>query len=260
MVALAPRRVQHQNVRIALDAELLKAELDAVGSHSALKRRWRDAPNRTTIYRWLAKGQLPRLEREVLGLANALHLDPLAIIEVDRASFAHLCAEIYRAIRASVAAGTAAVERRKASPFAYVLDFAAAADEWPPREMAAVRISWKTFSFTNPATAQRDYYATIILTPEEAPGRAPCIFHFAWRPNALFPWRPYGFTKVWRDRVELFNYSGAVDEAPLRSGVSPAVETRFGKSAAEFLVASVHRFTAAVYDDAPAGVTAVRFA
>ncbi len=74
-------------------------------------------------------------------------------------------------------------------------------------------------------------------------------------------WRPYGFVEALGSTIRLFNFSGLVDVAERLPAVRVVfVETWFGEGAAEFRVASLHKFALSIRSGSPALTGQVRFA
>lgn len=230
-------------------------------SIAAIAASWPNeaAPHRSTLLRWLKGSVLPRSARELLGLAGALDLDPFVLWTFAPDKFDILCARVVRASRTH--------RWTMLHPaLSFLADFIGPVDEWPPSAIAEEYYGrpWCTADFRHAAGRQRNYYAALAIGPTPKSEFAdPQVWHFAYRNAGVrrAGWQPYGFVEVLGSAVRLFNFSGLFDvsERPPATRLL-FVETWFGEGAAEFRVASLHKFTLTVQSGPTPRAGLVRFA
>ncbi len=243
---VADDRAPMQHARmLVLDTEFLHARVVAqFGSVAAAVDRWAigPAPNRSTLGRWLNGEDLPKSDAALLSFAATLDLDPLALLRLDAPTFRELCGWVARAL-----------EQPKSflAPWSFAGALVRHSRDWPPESIARYfHRPWTTQPFAHTGE-RRNVYAALTL----ASSAANQVWHFAWRPDDSFPWRPYGFVRRRAATIALFQVTGITDEATCTND-SVIVETFFGGEDAEFLIASLHPFS---WNFAEPGARRVRF-
>jgi len=237
-------------MRIRLRTALIEERMVQLGKVAVTRRAQVD---RTTLWRWLQKGLLPKDSLQFLRLATALDIDPVLLFELDPLVFPQLCSRIIGLVRNG--------SWSKFMPaIAFVEGLVVPAKSWPAQSLAPEHsCHWHRFTFTHCPEVRAHYYAALIISPGSlTPPRAQA-WHFAYRNlTGDRPWIPWGLVTLVNEHVELYNYDGTMKSA-LLSSVPFVVETWFGGGAAEFCVASLHPFSLSVRDSTPEGLSVVRF-
>src|SRR5207237_4097839 len=118
-------------------------------------------PERSTLHRWLAGKSVPQSAHQLLCLAAALDLDPVALWDFVPQSFGALC----------IAVVEAALRNRWKDLFpalAFSKQFLGPTTNWPPSEMAEEYFErrWTIQEFIHPAV-RRGYFGTVRITPSQ---------------------------------------------------------------------------------------------
>ena len=105
---------------------------------------------------------------------------------------------------------------------------------------------WTTVEYRHDPALVSNVFACFSFKPEASTGKcSPWVVHFAYRRAGARDgmWRPYGSVIRIGRTVSLISESGDLQEKTFDATASQvAVETYFGPGAAEFRVASLHKF------------------
>lgn len=248
---------------LALDYQALRQRVDDrfAGNLAAVVRAWprgQVAPNRSTILRWLRGETFPRCRSDLLAFAGALDCDPFGLWQINTATFA--------ALRLRVIAAVAADSWTRLMPaLTFVEDFVRYAEPWPPAGIARRYFGrdWTSADHSLPPSEGRDGFLTFRLHPESR--REACtgrVWHFAWRPAPDAAWQPYGFVHLRPGQLQLFAFNGKLDHRASDGDAAQSfgVETWIGQGAAQFRIASLHRFSMDVLEPGRSAGPCVRFA
>jgi hypothetical protein len=131
------------------------------GSAAAVAACWPtdNAPNRSTVLRWLKGNSLPQSSDTILALAGALDLDPFALWRIKPELFEKVCARVEKAARS----------RRSSQlmpALSFVESFVGTTANWPP-DFAEKYFErpWSVAQFQHKADSHRNFYAGILLRP-----------------------------------------------------------------------------------------------
>lgn len=196
--------------------------------------------DRSTLHRWLKQGIPTTSGDDLFGLAAALDVDPIVLVDLsDAALDEHFVAE-----RRLFQMGSPV--RTPLSPLRAIFF---PGPEWPARRIAGdfYGRDWCVHPLASDVTTEVNVYAALVLTTP--PDVMPRAYHFAYRRRAARDrmWRPFGTVVVDAGTAVLVSESGDRQERPAgqRAGET-IVETYFGPETSEFRVASLHDFTLAV--------------
>jgi|SRR5579871_4850474 len=212
-------------------------------------------PHRTTLWRWV-NGSPPTDPESILELAGAFDLDPVALFQATPRGYAALCRALLRTVGGK---HTSRVTRE----LEWIFDLIIPAEEWPPRRIATTYFhrQWHLAQFSHLAI-RKNYFQKIAITAGERKFGEPQVWHFAFTvPDALLPvWTPYGFVERNREEISLYHVRGYTGSTPRKTNENTfVVETWFGGGTAEFRIASLHPFTAALAEDNESSASYVRF-
>lgn len=243
---------------IRFDVERLQTRIESrfEGVASRVTEWWPldDAPNRSTVSRWLTGANFPRTEGAILALAATLDLDPLALWQFNERDFERACATIARASRTN--------RWSELVPALSLLKhFVDPVWDWPPAVENYYGREWCSSTLSHDAIVRKNFYARIsILGSEHVNADGDQSWHFAWRGSgAMKRWHPYGLIRLRRNRLSLFSFTGRIEHSVFSSNPSELfVETWFGEGSAEFRIVSVHSFESKFADESSMGVS-VRF-
>jgi hypothetical protein len=196
------------------------------------------ARNRGTVYRWLDEG-LPSRKEDILGFAALLDVDPVALLRIDD-EFVRL---YYGRERRLFQLGILGQSQLAAFWAVYI-----PGGSWPDPSIARTLYGrdWTTVEYRHDPALVSNVFACFSFKPEALAGAcSPWVVHFAYRRAGARDgmWRPYGSVIRIGRTVSLISESGDLQENTMDDTASPiAVETFFGPGAAEFRVASLHKF------------------
>lgn len=246
--------------RHSLVNDLMNRKFGTTGTADLL-RAWPEdfpPPHRTTIWRWL-KGKISVPVDEVMRLAGAIDLDPVALFESTPDDYAGLCVRLMQDIGSN-----------EVSPWSQRLEWAhdliTPSENWPPRFVPTKYYgrsrSWITHDHSHKANRLQNVYQRIIISAKLRPHREPQVWHFAFRSYGPIRrvWRPYGIVMREDGKLQLYHCRGICDQASLPSSQEYfPVETWFGNEAADFRIASLHSFDIEMLTNWDAKVPCLRF-
>ncbi len=213
--------------------------VDAWMASSDNKVRKRPPPNRSTIYRWLQNGALPKSGDDFLVLCALLDVDPLGLLVASdgdsQKAIEHLLVSVQ-------------LEQWRHHSLRFMEKMFGRQTVWPPPEFAKnhFRREWNIKEFSHDPASKANYYATIELQcNEDVIGRRPQTVHFAYFIPGFFRNRWLQFGIVIRHGVEtrLVHINGHSDRCEGVSLGGPSlVQTWFGPGPAVFRAASLHPF------------------
>lgn len=218
-------------------SERVEAGLQKIGS----------GRDRGTIYRWLSRG-LPNKRDEIFGLAAALGIDPIVLLDIESNGFQKL-------LKLEWIFFLANMESRGRMSALWPLIRPSA--HWPNLSISHDYYSckWTTIEFRHPARDLCNVYAQIQLCgdPDEDQVSAHRIYYFAYRRHGARDglWRPYGIVRKRGLETICLGHNGDMMEQPDgqptmvkidESGILD-VETFFGPGPSDFKVACLHPFT-----------------
>jgi hypothetical protein len=196
------------------------------------------ARNRGTVYRWLDEG-MPSHKEDILGFAALLDVDPVALIRIDDEFIRLYFGRERRLFHLGILG-----QSQLAAFWAIYIP----GGSWPDPAIARTLYgrNWTTVEYRHDPALVSNVFACFSFTPEASAGAcSPWVVHFAYRRAGARDgmWRPYGSVIRIGRTVSLISESGDLQERTLgETDSSIAVETHFGPGAAEFRVASLHRF------------------
>lgn len=257
--------LQLPEASIRLRKSLLRRviEQDFEGNKAAFGRSLElpDLPHRKTILRWVSDEDesLPKGQKQILALAQALDVDPFLLLDFDDATFTAICQHAaWNLTWGSI---------HKSLSFLNGL-FSLSSQDWPPAEMGGLFDGeWYIEHVEHRPREQRNFFQPFYFQPElfydgdgQAEGPRPQqLWYFAFRdvryvdeqviPHSV--WKPYGVVYLLDGQLHLLNLLGMVLRAPLAPEPEAwvGIETFFGQGAAQFRVASLHPFALTL--DAP---------
>jgi hypothetical protein len=206
------------------------------------KKRSGEARDRATIYRWLKQG-MPSKRDELFGFAAVLDVDPIALLRLD----ADFVRRNFPRERLLFQIGS--IARSKLHPFWEVF---VPSPNWPSEELprSFYGREWSKFHFRHDALDTINVFAGASIRSEQSEDfPCPRVFLFAYRRYGAVDtlWRPYGVVVHRNDCTRLISENGTYQELKHPTAISECfVETYYGLGAAEFQIASLHRFQASV--------------
>lgn len=213
-------------------------------------------PDRTTLWRWL-NGKSQVAPKRILELAGAFDFDPFALFETTPRAYAVMCRALARSIGAKDASPLG-------SDLRWLRDFIAPNEEWPRGDLATKFFGrkWRLKHFSHTALERQNHFQKVSITAAPRKFAEPQVWHFAFRGHGpTFPlWTPYGFIERKADEIALYHFRGySTTVHALPDARNFTVETWFGTAAAEFRVASLHKFGLVPTETADPSTPCVRF-
>src|SRR5688572_1211533 len=121
-------------VVVQLDLDAIRSRIKRVfeGKAARVINEWptEPAPHPSTLSRWLNGKTLPRTRDDLLSLAGALDLDPLAMWTTTKEQFPSDCAKVVRSFHDGK-------WTRLDITLSYLREFVGPLIEWPPNEIAS---------------------------------------------------------------------------------------------------------------------------
>lgn len=218
-------------------SERVKAGLQKVGSPR----------DRGTIYRWLSRG-LPNKRDEIFGLAAALGVDPVVMLDIESNEFQKLLKLEWMFFLANM-------ESRGRMSALWPLIRPSA--HWPSLSISHDYYScnWTTIEFRHSAQEIHSVYAQLRLRcdPDEDEETSHRVYYVAYRRLGARDdlWRPFGIVRKRGLEAMCLGHNGDMMERPdgrpayvkVDETGAVDVETFFGPGPADFKVVCLHPFT-----------------
>lgn len=211
--------------------------------------------SRWTIRRWVENQTVPL--NQIIPLAATLDVDPVALFECTSEEYSRTCVSLMQDV-------ASAKPRPLAGQLKWAYRFIAPSQQWPPETLSReyYERAWFTFDFSHSAATKQNFYQRLMLSANLRPDGEPQAWHFAFRsPGPLHSlWRPYGIVVRDSGKIRLYHCRGSIFETNLSPNeLSFPVENWFGSGAAQFRIASLHRFRAVIMDRWDESVSCLRF-
>lgn len=192
-----------------------------------------------TIYAWLKNG-LPTTRDTLYSFASALDVDPVTLIDFNRAD---LRKNFGRLRRSFLLGGL------NAGGFRPLYDLFHPSRTWPPRSLAQKFYGrdWTTWQFEHTADAVVNTYAALTIRGDDSVSvNWPRAFHIAYRrkQNVDGMWRPFGAVISRFGEAILAHENGDMQRItlPVRTAHFLRFHTYFGPSPVEFRLTCLHPF------------------
>jgi hypothetical protein len=210
-------------------------------------------PHRSMLWRWRRGKGVPK-EYYFIGIAASLDVDPCLLLRLPEGStFLEFC----EAVSKRWWGGSWPHPLKK---FAFLQQFILGQREWPPTGKIAetFKRDWHRVQFSHVASTRANYYAAFLIEPRN--GTKNRVWHFAWR-DRWRPWRPYGVVIARDSEIHLYCFDGREATVSVKTDECDRfiVETWFGPNNAEFCLASLHEFSAELYEGDGELLPSVRF-
>lgn len=242
---------------VGLDGDLLDRLTGDVG---ALLDRWGnrypDVPDRSTVYRWIKEGTIPRGE-EYLRLCSVLDVDPVSLLVASDGDTPK--AMEYLLVSQQL-------DQWKQPGLVFLREFFGRQASWPPPAIAATyyRRPWQVEEVVHePVRGHVAHFGMIAFDgAREVYAVRPQVVHIAFKQPGLFRerWLEFGVLTRFGTEVRLLHINGHHDRYEARTVEEPArFETMFGLGRAVFRLASLHPIGARISEHPADTEMTIRF-
>lgn len=213
-------------------------------------------PDRSTIYRWLNTGSLPRSKEHLMGFCRLLDIDPLCVLEASDNETEKALEYLLVSLQ---------LEHWKQPALEFLAEYFGRQKSWPPPSIAKHNFgrSWYTAEIEHDPKIKSLFYAKVRISGNKKVYTVrPQVYHIAFCSPGFFwdRWLQYGLIVRHRDQLNLYHINGHNQAVQTFDVDKPFhFETWFGPSRTTFRLASLHPFQAELDGDFDIGDDPLRF-
>lgn len=213
-------------------------------------------PDRSTIYRWLNTGSLPRSKAHLMDLCRLLDIDPVCLLEAADSETEKALEYLLVSLQ---------LEHWKQPALSFLSEYFGRQRSWPPPAVAKGYFNrdWYTTEIEHDPKVAALFYGKIRISgSQDVYSKRPQVYHIAFCSPGFFwdRWLQYGLVIRHDGVLQLYHINGHNQTVShFDEGLPFHFETWFGPSRTVFRLASLHPFQAELDSDFDIGDDPLRF-